>query len=25
MRYELGLEKPEANRASQSAFTIGVS
>jgi len=25
MRYELGLEKPEANRASQSAITIGVS
>ncbi len=25
MRYELGLEKPEANRASQSAITIGLS
>lgn len=25
MRYELGLEKPEANRATQSAFTIGAS
>ncbi|MEX8548358.1 MAG: VIT1/CCC1 transporter family protein [Mucilaginibacter sp.] len=25
MRYELGLEKPEANRASQSALTIGLS
>ena len=25
MRYELGLEKPEANRASQSAVTIGIS
>ncbi len=25
MRYELGLEKPLVNRASQSAFTIGVS
>ena len=25
MRYELGLEKPEANRAAQSAVTIGVS
>ena len=25
MRYELGLEKPEANRASRSALTIGVS
>ena len=25
MRYELGLEKPQANRASQSALTIGVS
>ena len=25
MRYELGLEKPEANRAKQSAITIGVS
>jgi vacuolar iron transporter family protein len=25
MRYELGLEKPEANRATQSAFTIGIS
>jgi predicted membrane protein (TIGR00267 family) len=25
MRYELGLEKPEANRATQSAVTIGVS
>jgi len=25
MRYELGLEKPIANRASQSAITIGVS
>jgi predicted membrane protein (TIGR00267 family) len=25
MRYELGLEKPEANRATQSAITIGVS
>ena len=25
MRYELGLEKPEANRASQSAITIGFS
>jgi VIT1/CCC1 family predicted Fe2+/Mn2+ transporter len=25
MRYELGLEKPEANRAAQSALTIGVS
>jgi len=25
MRYELGLEKPEANRASQSAVTIGLS
>src|SRR5580704_3472801 len=25
MRYELGLEKPEANRATRSAFTIGVS
>src|ERR1700712_4249634 len=25
MRYELGLEKPEANRARQSAITIGVS
>ncbi len=25
MRYELGLEKPEANRASKSAVTIGVS
>ena len=25
MRYELGLEKPQANRASQSAVTIGIS
>jgi predicted membrane protein (TIGR00267 family) len=25
MRYELGLERPEANRATQSAITIGVS
>jgi predicted membrane protein (TIGR00267 family) len=25
MRYELGLERPEANRASQSAITIGLS
>jgi predicted membrane protein (TIGR00267 family) len=25
MRYELGLDKPEANRASQSAITIGLS
>jgi vacuolar iron transporter family protein len=25
MRYELGLEKPEANRATQSAITIGMS
>jgi vacuolar iron transporter family protein len=25
MRYELGLEKPEANRASRSALTIGIS
>jgi VIT1/CCC1 family predicted Fe2+/Mn2+ transporter len=25
MRYELGLEKPEANRAGQSAVTIGLS
>jgi len=25
MRYELGLEKPEANRARQSAITIGIS
>ncbi len=25
MRYELGLEKPEANRASRSALTIGLS
>lgn len=25
MRYELGLEKPEANRASKSAVTIGLS
>lgn len=25
MRYELGLEKPLANRASQSAITIGLS
>jgi predicted membrane protein (TIGR00267 family) len=25
MRYELGLEKPEANRAGQSAITIGIS
>jgi len=25
MRYELGLEKPQANRASQSAITIGIS
>jgi vacuolar iron transporter family protein len=25
MRYELGLEKPKANRASQSAITIGIS
>jgi predicted membrane protein (TIGR00267 family) len=25
MRYELGLEKPEANRAARSAVTIGVS
>lgn len=25
MRYELGLEKPELNRARQSALTIGVS
>jgi vacuolar iron transporter family protein len=25
MRYELGLEKPEANRASQSAITIAIS
>lgn len=25
MRYELGLEKPEENRARQSAFTIGLS
>lgn len=25
MRYELGLEKPMANRATQSAFTIGIS
>ena len=25
MRYELGLEKPESNRASRSAITIGLS
>jgi VIT1/CCC1 family predicted Fe2+/Mn2+ transporter len=25
MRYELGLEKPQANRATQSAITIGIS
>lgn len=25
MRYELGLEKPEPNRATQSAVTIGIS
>lgn len=25
MRYELGLEKPQANRATQSAVTIGLS
>jgi len=25
MRYELGLEKPQANRATQSAITIGLS
>jgi predicted membrane protein (TIGR00267 family) len=25
MRYELGLEKPEVNRASKSALTIGIS
>jgi vacuolar iron transporter family protein len=25
MRYELGLEKPEANRATESAITIGIS
>jgi vacuolar iron transporter family protein len=25
MRYELGLEKPQANRATQSAVTIGIS
>lgn len=25
MRYELGLEKPQANRATKSAFTIGIS
>jgi vacuolar iron transporter family protein len=25
MRYELGLEKPETNRATQSAVTIGIS
>lgn len=25
MRYELGLEEPKANRATQSAITIGVS
>lgn len=25
MRYELGLEKPEPNRATQSAITIGIS
>jgi len=25
MRYELGLEKPEANRATKSAITIGLS
>jgi vacuolar iron transporter family protein len=25
MRYELGLEKPEANRATRSAITIGIS
>lgn len=25
MRYELGLEKPEANRATRSAVTIGIS
>ncbi|RWY48568.1 VIT1/CCC1 transporter family protein [Mucilaginibacter gilvus] len=25
MRYELGLEEPQANRATRSAFTIGVS
>ena len=25
MRYELGLEKPEANRATRSAITIGLS
>lgn len=25
MRFELGLEKPEANRATQSAITIGIS
>lgn len=25
MRYELGLEKPEENRARQSAITIGLS
>lgn len=25
MKYELGLEKPEANRASRSALTIGIS
>jgi len=25
MRYELGLEKPQENRATQSAITIGIS
>jgi predicted membrane protein (TIGR00267 family) len=25
MRYELGLERPEENRATQSAITIGLS
>ncbi|WP_413667933.1 VIT1/CCC1 transporter family protein [Mucilaginibacter sp. Mucisp86] len=25
MRYELGLEEPDANRATQSAITIGIS
>ena len=25
MRYELGLEEPKANRATQSAITIGLS
>ena len=25
MKYELGLEKPDANRATKSALTIGIS